>query len=67
MGSPVLDHTGSIVGALAVFAPTFRVPDDRVVKFAEMTRDAADELSVSMGYERGSQKSTSTWVARLSR
>jgi DNA-binding IclR family transcriptional regulator len=50
IGSPVLDHTGSVVGALAVFAPTFRVPDDTVIKFAEITRDAADELSVAMGH-----------------
>ncbi len=50
IGSPVLDHTGAIVGALAVFAPTFRVPDNRVIDFAEMARDAADELSAAMGY-----------------
>jgi len=50
IGSPVFDHTGAIVGALAVFAPTFRVTDSRVIDFAEMTRDAADELSGAMGY-----------------
>jgi len=53
IGAPVIDHTGTVIGALAVFAPTFRTAPEKVTKFAELTREAADELSISLGHAPG--------------
>jgi DNA-binding IclR family transcriptional regulator len=52
IGSPVLDHRGTVVGAIGVFAPTFRVPPNRVTEYAELVRDSADKLSAEMGYSQ---------------
>jgi DNA-binding IclR family transcriptional regulator len=50
IGSPVFDHMRVVVGAIAVFAPTYRVPYDHIAKYAQTVKTMAEKLSANMGY-----------------
>jgi IclR family acetate operon transcriptional repressor len=52
IGSAILDHRADVIGAVAVFAPTFRVPANRATEIATMVRDSAAQLSTEMGYSQ---------------
>jgi DNA-binding IclR family transcriptional regulator len=49
-GAPVRDHRGEVIATVTVSGPTFRVTPDRLVNVAGMVREAADQLSASLGY-----------------
>ncbi|MGE5573646.1 MAG: IclR family transcriptional regulator [Bacteroidota bacterium] len=46
----ILDHAGRVVGALSVSGPTLRVSRQDVETIANLVRDSARRLSVSLGY-----------------
>lgn len=48
-GAPVFDHTGKVVGAIGVFAPTFRMPVDRTKSYIKATVEAARKTSAELG------------------
>jgi DNA-binding IclR family transcriptional regulator len=49
-GAPVRDHSGEIVGALAISAPLSRVSRDRLPELGGQVAEAAQELSGRLGY-----------------
>lgn len=51
VGAPIFDHTGKVVGAVGVFAPTFRVPAGRTKSHIEATVDVARKISTELGHE----------------
>jgi IclR family transcriptional regulator, acetate operon repressor len=54
IGAPVFDHTGKVIGAIGIFAPTFRVPSGRTRGHAEVTVEVARKISTELGYEAAS-------------
>jgi DNA-binding IclR family transcriptional regulator len=52
LGAPVFDATGEAVAALAVAAPTERLPADRYGAIGEAVTHAAGALSAELGYVR---------------
>ncbi|MHA6626631.1 IclR family transcriptional regulator [Pseudonocardia sichuanensis] len=49
-GAPVLDYRGRPVAALSVAGPEQRVPTSRLDELGRVTREAARELSLRLGY-----------------
>lgn len=49
-GAPVRDHRGEVIATVTASGPTFRVTPDRLAGLAVMVRDAADQLSASLGF-----------------
>lgn len=51
VGAPVRDHSGLVVGALAVSAPTSRVSSESTTDLGTHVVSAAADLSASLGYK----------------
>jgi IclR family acetate operon transcriptional repressor len=47
---PVRDHTGRVVAAVSLTAPTLRMSRDRIEAMAPLVREYADRVSRKMGY-----------------
>jgi DNA-binding IclR family transcriptional regulator len=52
VAAPVRDAEGSVIAAVSVAGPSYRVTPHRLSELGEMTRDAADAVSRRMGYRR---------------
>ncbi len=50
VGAPIRDYTRYVVAALSISAPSFRMPDEKVEEMAEAVKEAALEVSKSLGY-----------------
>ncbi|MFF9867131.1 IclR family transcriptional regulator [Streptomyces sp. NPDC013953] len=48
--APVRGHDGTVIGAISVSGPAYRLERDRLPELARRTAAAADELSRRMGY-----------------
>lgn len=51
--APILDHTGSVVGAISISAPVVRMSRQRMEDVGVLVRDTCDGLSRSLGYNKG--------------
>lgn len=51
VGAPVRDHEGTVIAGLSVSCPDFRTPRDRLLTLAPLVADAAEELSLRLGYQ----------------
>lgn len=49
IASPVLDHTGAVVGSIGLFGPEVRLPPSRVAEVAARIVEAAAEVSREIG------------------
>jgi DNA-binding IclR family transcriptional regulator len=50
VGAPVRDHTGAVVGALAISAPVSRIPLKALASYSGPVLAAAASLSLQLGY-----------------
>ena len=50
VGAPVRDHDGKICASLNISGPSSRFTDERVQQFIGMVMEAADKVSMGMGY-----------------
>ena len=49
VGAPIFDHTGHVVAAAVIVAPTHRVPDDRLPELIEKLLQATTTISLELG------------------
>ena len=59
LGAPIRDANGSVVAAMAVSGPAFRLPEESMREVAEMVRGAAAEISQCLGF-RGQEDGASS-------
>ena len=59
LGAPIWDANGSVVAAMAVSGPAFRLPEESMREVAEMVRGAAAEISQCLGF-RGQEDGASS-------
>lgn len=59
VGAPIRDANGSVVAAVAVSGPAFRLPDESMREMAEKVRGAAAEISQCLGF-RGQEDGASS-------
>jgi IclR family transcriptional regulator, KDG regulon repressor len=52
VGAPIKDHTGGMVGAISVAAPSARLPDQKVALFGRLVTEVAADISRELGYEK---------------
>ena len=50
IGAPVKDGTGTVVAAVSVAGPVFRITRSRIASLAEMVMRAAEQISIAQGY-----------------
>jgi IclR family acetate operon transcriptional repressor len=50
VGAPLFDHSGSVIGAISLGAPSFRVDDATLSRFGELIVHAARAVSRQLGY-----------------
>lgn len=50
VGAPIWDANGSVIAAVAVSGPVFRLPEESVPEMGELVRKAAAEISRSLGF-----------------
>lgn len=70
VGAPVRDHRGMVVAALSMVAPCHRLPPEEMPAAIATVRDAAQEISLRLGYSRDpgeGRDETRTPVARTRR
>lgn len=48
--APIRDHTGHVVGAMSISAPTMRVSRQRIAEIGILVRDMCCKLSATLGY-----------------
>lgn len=60
VAAPVRDHTGDVIGALAISAPVSRVPIRALAALARSAADAASSLSLRLGYRNSAPGDLST-------
>jgi IclR family acetate operon transcriptional repressor len=51
VGAPVFDHEGSVVAAISIAGPTYRMTGERIKSFGPEVRGAAAELSRRLGWD----------------
>lgn len=59
VGAPIRDANGSVVAAVAVSGPAFRLPDGSMREIAEAVRMAAAEISQCLGFRGGEDGASS--------
>lgn len=55
VAAPIHDQTGRVVGSFCITGPTSRLTPDRLPKLRLRAMDAAQEISVAMGYRPGAR------------
>lgn len=50
IAAPLFDHSGRVVGALAVSGPSFRLPHEVLMSFCEPLQQTAANISSQLGY-----------------
>lgn len=55
VAAPVLDHRGSVVAALMLAAPCFRISSCHIRLLGEACRDAADQVTLRLGGQAGAR------------
>jgi DNA-binding IclR family transcriptional regulator len=50
VGVPIFDHTGTVVAAVSISAPTARLPLEDVPRMGAMVRETAKTISRNLGY-----------------
>lgn len=57
VGAPVWNYSGTVVAAISIAGPAFRISKDRIPALARSVSAAADELSMELGYRPSSSES----------
>lgn len=52
VAAPIRDHRGTVIAALSVSGPVYRMTEQRAIELVPVTIAAADAVSVRMGYQR---------------
>ena len=52
VGAAIQDHTGSMVGAISVAAPSARLTDQKILLFGRLVVEVAAEISKELGNEK---------------
>jgi IclR family transcriptional regulator, KDG regulon repressor len=52
IGAPVRDYSGSVVAAISIAGPTFRITEEKIAVLARSVVAAANELSADLGYRQ---------------
>jgi IclR family KDG regulon transcriptional repressor len=55
VGAPIRDHTGRMVGAISVAAPSARLSEKKIPVFGRLIMAVASEISQQLGYEKPAQ------------
>ncbi|WP_018130869.1 IclR family transcriptional regulator [Effusibacillus pohliae] len=50
VAAPIFDHTGAVVAAISVSAPTIRMQRERLETLAQQVRNISDKISARLGY-----------------
>ncbi|MQA25185.1 MAG: helix-turn-helix domain-containing protein [Micromonosporaceae bacterium] len=56
IAAPVRGPVGTVVGALSLVGPTFRIDDDRLVRYGELLAEHARKLTAELGYRGGDDR-----------
>ncbi len=51
IGAPVRNHSGKVLAAISIAGPAYRLPDDKIPVLAKSVVEAAQELSLELGYQ----------------
>jgi DNA-binding IclR family transcriptional regulator len=51
LGAPVRDYSGKVVAAISIAGPAFRLTDKIISVSAQLVVEAADQLSMELGYQ----------------
>ena len=54
VGAPILDHTGSVIAAISVSGPAYRLSDSRLQEISELVVGVSQSISGKLGYAPGS-------------
>jgi DNA-binding IclR family transcriptional regulator len=52
VGAPIQDHTGRMIGARSVAAPSARLTNQKILSFGRLVAEVAADISKELGYER---------------
>lgn len=52
VGAPINDHTGRMVGAISVAAPSARLTSQKIPLFGRLVMEVAADISKELGYEK---------------
>jgi IclR family acetate operon transcriptional repressor len=63
ISAPVFAANGRILAALSILGPCSRMPESATAKFSRMVISSADEISRTLGYERGPKPRRQTAVS----
>lgn len=62
IGAPVMDYTGRVVAAMSIAGPAFRLTEERIPAVAQSVVEAANELSVELGYKKAQPEKKSAEI-----
>ncbi|MBA3439797.1 MAG: IclR family transcriptional regulator [Pyrinomonadaceae bacterium] len=51
IGAPVRNYSGKVIAAISIAGPAYRLPDDKIPVVARSVVEAANELSLELGYQ----------------
>lgn len=52
VSAPYFDHHGSVVGSVAIFGPSARVDEQKLLEYSELVRKAGQQISALLGFEK---------------
>jgi DNA-binding IclR family transcriptional regulator len=52
VGAPIQDHTGKMIGAISVAAPSARLTNQKISLFGRLVTEVAANISKELGYEK---------------